>query len=158
MNRSVYGPRAGATTCVRRYWQIASKKFAGPVGTMESTLVHGDVHAGVLGAQLGEQLWQQPSRRGADDPQPGVAADLVAAAGHLGGDVVELVQHPPRSFDHHEAFVGETATLAIDQGDTELAFQAGDVAADVGLHRVQGPGGCRERAMVGNRYQGGELP
>ena len=55
------------------------------------------------------------------------------------------------------ALLGEAAALAVDEGDAELALEPGDVAGDVGLHRVQGPGGGRERAVVGDRHEGGEL-
>ena len=71
-------------------------------------------------------------------PRRDVAGDLVAARGHVGGDVVELVQHPPGPLDDDDALVGQAAPLAVDQGDAELALEAGDVAADVGLHGVQG--------------------
>ena len=45
----------------------------------------------------------------------------------------------------------------VDQGDAELALEPGDVAADVGLHGVQGTSGCGERAMIGDRHERGEL-
>jgi hypothetical protein len=99
------------------------------------------------------RLREQPSRRGADDAQPCVAAHLVAAAGHVGRDVVELVEHSACSFDHYQALVGETATLAVDEQHAELALQARDVAADVGLDGVEGPGRGRERAVIGDGDQ-----
>ena len=106
---------------------------------------------------LAEQLRQQPAGGGADDPEPRVAGDLVAARRHLGGEILELVQDPAGPIDDDDALVGEAAPLPVDQGDAELALEAGDVAADVGLHGVQGAGGRRERAVIGDRHERGEL-
>ena len=86
-----------------------------------------------------------------------LAGDLVAARRHVGGDVVELVQDPPGPLDDERALVGEPAALAVDERDAELALEAGDVAGDVRLHGVQGAGGGGERAVVGDRDEGGEL-
>ena len=76
---------------------------------------------------------------------------------HVGGDVLHLAQDPPGPVDDAGAVLGEPALGAVDERRAELALQAGDVAGHVGLHREQGPGGGRERAVVGDRHQGGEL-
>jgi len=76
---------------------------------------------------------------------------------HLGGDVVELVDHPPGPFHHHRPVVGEATALAIDEDDAQLPFQTGDVPADVGLHGVHRPRGRGERSVVSDGDQGGEL-
>ena len=55
------------------------------------------------------------------------------------------------------AFVGQPAVRPVDQGDAELALELGDVPGDVGLHRVEGPRGGRERAVIGDGDDGGEL-
>ena len=47
--------------------------------------------------------------------------------------------------------------VAVDELRAELALEAGDVARDVGLHGEQGAGGGRERAVVGDGDEGGEL-
>ena len=106
---------------------------------------------------LAEQLRQQPAGGGADDAEPRVAGDLVAARRHLGGEVVQLVEDPAGPLDDERALVGEAAALAVDQGDAELALEAGDVAADVGLHRVERTSGGGERPVIGDRHERGEL-
>ena len=55
------------------------------------------------------------------------------------------------------AVVGQPALGAVDERRAELPLEAGDVAGDVGLHREQGPGRGRERAVVGDRHERGEL-
>jgi hypothetical protein len=120
--------------------------------------VDGDVHAGMCSFDLGEELGEQPPCGGTDGSEPGLAGHLVTSGRHVGGDVLEFVEHPSCSFDHHHALIGETASLAIDQDDPELLFETGDVTADVGLHRVQRSSSCRERSVVGDRHEGGELP
>ena len=121
-------------------------------------LVHGDVDAGVHALHVRQELGEQPASRGADRAEPGFTGHVVAARGDVGGDVLQLVQHPAGALDHHHAFVGEAAPLAVDQDDAQLLFESRDVAADVGLHRVQRPSGGRERSVVGDRHEGCELP
>ena len=59
--------------------------------------------------------------------------------------------------DHDLALLGERAGGPVDEGDAQLALEAGDVGRDVRLHGVQGPGGGREAAVVGDGDEGGEL-
>ena len=96
---------------------------------------------------------KQPAGRRADDAEARIAGDLVAPRCHLGGEILQLVQNAAGSVDHDDALVGETAALAIDQYDTQLTLEAGDVAADVGLHRVEGTGRGGERAVIGDRHE-----
>ena len=120
-------------------------------------LVDRDVHARVGSADLAEQLRQQPAGGRADDAEAGVAGDLVAPRRHFGGEVLQLVQDPPGTIDDDDALVGQAATLAIDQRDAQLTLEAGDVAADVGLHGVERTSGGGERAVVGDRHERGQL-
>ena len=116
-----------------------------------------DAHLGMAGRHLGEQAGEEPARRRPEHAEADVADDVAVTLGHLGGDVVELAQDPPRPLDDPGAVVGEPAVGAVDELGAELLLQAGDVAGDVRLHREQGAGGGRERAVVGDRDQGGEL-
>ena len=61
------------------------------------------------------------------------------------------------AFDDPQPVVGQTAVGAVDELGAELLLQPGDVAGHVRLHREQGSGGGRERAVVGDRHEGGEL-
>jgi hypothetical protein len=106
---------------------------------------------------LGEQAGEQPARRRPEHAEAHVADDVAVALSHLGGDVVELAQDPPSTLDDPGAVVGEATVGAVDELGAQLLLEAGDVAGHVGLHREQGSGGCRERAVVGDRDQGGEL-
>ena len=106
---------------------------------------------------LGEQAGEQPARRRPEHAEAHVADDVAVTLGHLGGDVVELAQDPPSTLDDPRAVVGEATVGAVDELGAQLLLQAGDVAGHVGLHREQGSGGGRERAVVGDRDQGGEL-
>ena len=106
---------------------------------------------------LTEQLRQQPASGGPDDPETRIAGDLVAARRHLRGEIFQLVKYPPSPVHDDHSLVGQASTLPIDQGDAELAFEAGDVAADVGLHGVEGTSGRGERAMIGDRHECGQL-
>ena len=121
-------------------------------------LVHGDVHARVLPAEVPEELGEQPPGGGAEHAQARVAAHFVAPGGHLGGDVVEFVQHPAGLLDHDDTVVGEAAALTIDEYHAQLLLETGDVAADVALYRVERSGGCGERTVIRDRDQSGELP
>jgi hypothetical protein len=120
-------------------------------------LVGSDMHARVLPAELQEELGEQPAGGGAQHTQARVASHFVAPGGHLCGDVVEFVQHPAGLLDHDDAVVGEAATLTVDEDHAELFLQPTDVPADVGLHGVQRSSRRRERTVVGDRDQGGEL-
>ena len=46
---------------------------------------------------------------------------------------------------------------AVDEGHAELALEPGDVGRHVGLHGVQGAGGGREGAVVGDGHEGAQL-
>ena len=114
---------------------------------------------GRMGAlHVGEQLREDPAGRRTDAADPRVAAHLVAARRHLGGDVVQLVEHPAGPLDDDRALVGQAAALAIHQGDAQLTLEAGDVAADVGLHRVERTRCCGERPVVGDGHERRQLP
>ena len=120
-------------------------------------LVYRHVYAGVLLFELREQLGKEPASGGTNNPEASVAADLIAPAGHLRRDVVEFVHHPARLLHHEQALIGETAALAVDKDHAEFALEPCNVPADVGLHGVQRPGGGRERAVIGDGNQCGEL-
>ena len=77
--------------------------------------------------------------------------------GDVGGDLVDLAQDPPGPLDDPLPVVGQPTLGAVDERGAELALEAGDVGGDVGLHREQGPGGGRERAVVGDRDESGQL-
>ena len=115
------------------------------------------VHARVAGGHGAEQLRHQPAGGGADHADAGVAGDLVVERGDVGGDVVDLVQDPAGAFDDPLALVGQPAVGAVDQRDAELALELGDVAGHVGLDGEQGPGRRRERPVIGDGDDGGEL-
>ena len=104
-----------------------------------------------------QQLRHQPAGRGADHADAGVAGDVVVERGDVGGDVVDLVEDPPCPLDDPLTLLGETAVGAVDQGDAELAFELGDMTRDVGLHGVEGPGRRRERPVISDGNDGGEL-
>ena len=119
----------------------------------------GDDHAdlGMARRHLGEQAGEQPPSGRAEHPEAHVADDVTVALGHLGGDLVELAQHPPGALDHPSAVVGEPAVGPVDELRAELLLQAGDVAGDVRLHGEERSSGRRERPVVGDRHEGGEL-
>ena len=50
-----------------------------------------------------------------------------------------------------------SAVGPVDQLRAELFLQSGNVAGHVGLDREQGSSSCRERPVVGDRHEGGEL-
>ncbi len=120
-------------------------------------LVDGHVHPRMTAGDLSEQLGEQPAGGGSDHAESRIAGHLVAARRHFGSEIVELVQHPAGTIDDDHAVVGQPAALAIDQGDTQLALETGDVPTDVGLHRVQGTSSGRERAVIGDRHERGQL-
>jgi hypothetical protein len=103
-------------------------------------------------------LGEQPACRCADRAQAGLARDGVAARGHVGSDVLELVDHPPGPLHHGQPIVGEPAPVTVDQCDAEFFLESGDVAAHIRLDRVEGPRSCGERTVIGDRNEGGELP
>ena len=76
---------------------------------------------------------------------------------HVGRDVVELTKDAAGPLDHPGPVVGQLALGPVDEHRPELLLEAGDVARDVGLHRVQRPRRGRERAVVRDRDEGGEL-
>jgi hypothetical protein len=86
-------------------------------------LVHGDVHTGVtcsIWAAAGGAAtarWCRSSRTG---PRRVTSSPR---DGHVGGDVLELVEHPPGPFDHHHPLVGEPTTLAVDEHHAELLLE-----------------------------------
>ncbi len=106
---------------------------------------------------LGEEAGEQPPSGRAEHPEAYVADDVAVALGDLGGDLVELAQHPPGALDHSGAVVGEAAVGPVDQLRAQLLLQPSDVAGHVRLHREQGSSSCRERPVVGDRHEGGEL-
>ena len=117
---------------------------------------HPDVR--VLFAQLSEEPRDQPACRRSDHADPRLAGHLGVPARHVCGDVVELVEDASGSFDHPRALLGQAAHRPVDERHAEFLLQAGDVARHVRLHRVERPRRCGERAVVGDRHQGGELP
>ncbi len=62
-----------------------------------------------------EQLRHQPAGGGADHPDAGLAGDVGVERGHVGGDVVDLVQDPPGPLDDPRALLGEPAVGAVDE-------------------------------------------
>ncbi len=78
-------------------------------------------------------------------------------ARHVGGDVVDLVEDPAGTLDDPSAVLGQPALGAVDERDAEFLLEAGDVAGDVRLHRVERAGGRRECSVVGNRHQRRQL-
>ena len=53
---------------------------------------------------------------------------VVVERGDVGGDVVDLVEHPAGPLDDSCALVGEAAVGAVDEGDAEFRLELGDVA------------------------------
>ena len=76
---------------------------------------------------------------------------------HVGDQGVELGLDAPGPRDDRLALGGEVAGGPVDEGDAQLALEAGDVGRDVRLHGVQRPGRGREAAVVGDGDEGGEL-
>ena len=111
------------------------------------------VDAGVLLAEPVEHAGHDPPGRGADHAEPHVAAQLGAEARDVGPDRVELGLHPPGPGDHRRAFRSETAGVAVDELDSELALEPRDVRRDVGLDGVEGLGRARERPVLGDGHE-----
>ena len=107
--------------------------------------------------QRREEVGEQPPRGRAEDADAHVAGDLAVDRGDVGGDLVHLAQDPAGPLDDPLPVVGEAALGAVDEQGAELALEAGDVGRHVGLHGEQGPGGGRERPVVGDRHEGGQL-
>ena len=91
-------------------------------------------------------------------PMRARARHLAADRGDVGHEGVELGLHPAGPADDGLALVGERAGAAVDEDDAQLPLEAGHVGRDVRLHRVQGPGGGREPAVLGDRHEGRQLP
>ncbi len=106
---------------------------------------------GVVECQLTEQRWSEPAGRRTDHADPGVTGDLVVAARHVGGDVLDLVEHAACSLDDPESIFGEAALSTVDEHDAEFLLQSGDVPGDVRLHREQRTRSGREGPVIGNR-------
>ena len=87
----------------------------------------------------------------------GAGVDGELASVEFGGDVVEFVEDPPCSLDDAGAVLGEAALGTVDERDAEFLLEAGDVARDVGLDGEQGARCGGERAVIGDRDQGGQL-
>ena len=104
-----------------------------------------------------QEAGEQPACRRAEDAEAHVTGDVTVDGGHVGGDVVHLAQDPPGPIDDPDAVLGEPALGAVDEGRAELPLEAGDVAGDVGLHREQRPRRRRERPVVGDRHERGQL-
>ena len=111
----------------------------------------------VGGGHRREQQRHEPAAGGADHAEADVAGDVVRRRGHVGDQRVELGLDAPGPGDDELAGLGEPAVAAVDQGDAQLALEAGDVGRHVRLDGVQGPGRGREAAVVGHGGQGGEL-
>jgi hypothetical protein len=122
-----------------------------------AALADDGMHSGVLGGDGGQELRHEPSGGGADHTDAGIAGHVVVERRDVGGDVVDLVQDASGPLDDAVTLVGEHPVGAVDERDAELALELGDVARDVGLHRVERPGRGRERAVVGDGHDGGEL-
>ena len=90
-------------------------------------------------------------------PEADGAGDVVGGRRDVGDQRVELELDAAGPRDHQLARLGEVAVAAVDEGDLQLLLQAGDVGGDVRLHRVEGPGGGREAAVIGHGGEGGEL-
>ena len=115
-------------------------------------------HAGMVGLEGRQEAREQPARRRAEDADAHVAGDVAVDRGDVGGDVVHLAQDAPGPVDDPHPVLGQAALGAVDERRAELPLEAGDVAGDVGLHREQRPRRRRERAVVSDRHEGGELP
>ena len=111
----------------------------------------------IVGGHRLEQRRHQPASGRADHTDAGDAFDFAVHGGHVGDQGLELDLHAPGAADHDLALGRERAAGPVDEGDTELLFEAGHVGRDVRLDRVQRPGGRRERAMVGHRDEGTQL-
>ena len=114
--------------------------------------------ARVIGGELTEQRRGQPPSGGADDADPGLAGHVVVSAAHVGGDVLDLVEHPAGAFDDAGALLGQLALGPIDERHPELLLEARHVSRDVRLHGVQRSRRGREGAVVGDRDDRCELP
>ena len=120
--------------------------------------LHGHhAHARVAGAQGVERLWHEPPRGRADHAEPGLAGDLAVERVQVGVDGLHLAVDAAGARHHHGALGGQEATLPVDERGAELALQPGDVGRHVRLHGVERFGGARERPVVGDRGEGGEL-
>ncbi len=115
-------------------------------------------HVRVLLFEQAEELRHQPSRGRADHPDAALTRHHRVAAGHVGGDVVDLAQHPPGPLDDPRALLGQPAVGPIDERDAEFLLEPGDVAGDVRLHGEHRPCRAGERAVVGDGDQRGQLP
>jgi hypothetical protein len=56
------------------------------------------------------------------------------------------------------AVFGHPTIRSIDQDYAKFSLQSGDMAGDVGLHRVKRAGGGAETPVVSYRDEGGQLP
>ena len=104
-----------------------------------------------------QQFRHQPSGGGADHPDAGLAGDVGVERGHVGGDVVDLVQDPAGPLDDPRALLGEATLGAVDEAYTQLLLELGDVARHVGLHGVERACRTGERPVVGDRDERREL-
>ena len=91
---------------------------------------------------LGEEPGEQPPSGRAEHPEAYITDDVTVALGDLGGDLVQLAQHPPGALDHPGAVIREAAVGPVDQLRTQLLLQPGDVGGHVRLHREQGSSSC----------------
>ena len=86
-----------------------------------------------------------------------MAGDLVTQRCDVGVERLELCLDAARTLEDGAALVGRFSGGPVDQGQTQLAFEARDVGGDVGLHRVQGAGCTREGAVLSDGDERPEL-
>ncbi len=112
--------------------------------------VKGMLPKNVLGRELLTKLKVYAS---ADHPHAGRAGDLVVHRGDIAAQRLELGPDAPRPVDDDAALLGDGRGGPVDQGDTELPLEAGDVCGYVRLHRVQRARRSGEGSVVGHREQ-----
>lgn len=121
------------------------------------SLLHDCSHVRIALAEVAEEHRHEPARGGADDTDAGLAGHFGVAARDVGSDVIEFVQDASCALDDPGPVLGQSTLGPIDECDAEFLLQPGDVARHVRLHGVQRSGRSRERAVIGDRHERGEL-
>jgi hypothetical protein len=116
-----------------------------------------DADVGQVGLDRLEQQRAQPAGGRPDHPHPHGAGDLGAQRGDVGRQRLQLGPDAGGPGEDGLALLGRLAGGPVDQRGAQLLLQPGDVGGDVRLHRVEGAGGGREAAVLGDGEEGVEL-